>query len=140
MKEQAVHVTVPCGNGHGGCPGWAVQLIRDNELGWDLEWTCDSCGIAHDEQRGQAPEWLRAMLIAEHGISRLTVKDARGLDGGILKVFRKVFGLSLRDAQKKAKDFLGNGYSGTGVEVSFLGELMMNSGREVSMEGSASEV
>lgn len=140
MKEQAVRVAVPCGNGHGGCPGWAVQVIRENELGWDLEWTCDSCGVAHDEQIGPAPEWLRRMIIAEHGIFRIAVEDGKGLDGGILRVFRRIFGLSLQEAQRQAKDFLANGYSGTGVEVFFLGDLMTKSGREVSVGGGVSEL
>lgn len=128
MSEQAAKLSGPCDGCGGPCTGWAVQLTKGGRLRWEVEWACDACGISHHGAWGTAPVEVRSEILAQHGpyCVKLTDREYRG--GGILKAFRGVFDLSIREAQESSQKLKQRGYEGTYVEAHFLSELLRKEG------------
>lgn len=128
MTEQAARLTGACSNCREPCEGWAVQLIRDGRLRWELEWACDTCGNWHDAGWGPAPDAVRTPLLTEHGTYRVLLEGPERPGGKILKAFRDAFGSSVKQAQEDAKELSHRGYQGTLMEVTLIAELLTEYG------------
>ncbi|AQU68103.1 hypothetical protein BBN63_19650 [Streptomyces niveus] len=115
------------------CRSEAVQLISEGRLGWELNWSCDGCGIAADDvNRGPAPECVRGRIIERYGTGQVRVGGSGGQGGRVLKVFRDVFGWSLQDAKRAATELTTTGWRGTHVEASLVAHLLQESGIEAN--------
>ncbi|WP_063728104.1 hypothetical protein [Streptomyces sp. RTd22] len=129
MIEQAAGLIEPCGDCGRPSEGWAVQLVKEGRLRWELEWPCDDCGVSHDGDWGAAPDEVRRPILAEYGYRCLRVEGPISSGGKILRAFRNAFGASIGEAKQSAKEFAEEeGYRGTLVEVSLLAELLRASG------------
>ncbi|MFF3497943.1 hypothetical protein [Streptomyces sp. NPDC003247] len=134
MTEQASRINVDCAQCAGPGEGWAIQRIADLRLRWETEWVCDRCGIAHDGDWGTAPEFVRDVLVAEHGHHRLRVSGTAAPSGKVLKAFREAFACSLGDAKAFSEAARSEGYVGTYVETSLVERLLRRSGVDASVE------
>jgi hypothetical protein len=132
--EQASRIEAQCGQCGGPCEGWAVQVIRNRKLRWELEWACNKCGNAHDGDWGAAPTEVREPLLAEHGFYRLKVIDSSTSSGKILKAFRDALGGSLQEAKEAAEEAKNKGYYGTYIEVTLVKQFLERSDIEASVE------
>lgn len=128
MSEQAAKLLRACRTCNDPCTGWAVQLTRGNRLRWELEWSCDRCGISHDGDWGPAPTEVRSALLAQHGSNCVRLPDGEFGGGGILKAFRDAFNLSIQDSLKAAKKLKQSGFEGTYVEAHLLSDLLREGG------------
>ncbi|MEV0777314.1 hypothetical protein [Streptomyces sp. NPDC050428] len=131
LTEQAAKFETECTNCRRSCSAWAVQLISEGKLGWELNWCCPGCGIeADDISSGPAPEYIRRRLIEGHGTARIRVGAAGGFSGRVLKAFRDAFGGSIQEARRAATELVTTGWRGTHVEVSLVAQLLHESGIE----------
>lgn len=132
MKQQAVAFETTCTNGQHTCKSWAVQLISEGKLRWELDWSCEQCGIEADGgDWGPAPEHIRNRLIAEYGTACIKTVSPDGHGGKLLKAFRAAFGDSIQEAKKSASELTTTGWRGTHVEVSHVAQLLKSSGVEI---------
>lgn len=132
MRQQAAAYETTCTNCHQQCKGWAVQLISESKLRWELDWSCDHCGIEADGgDWGPAPEDVRNRLIAEHGTDCIRGSDSEKRMGKILKAFRDAFGGSMQEAKKSATEFTTTGWRGTHIEATLVTDFLRNSGVDV---------
>ena len=129
MTEQAVKLQGICQTCGSPCDGWAVQNARDGRLRWDLTWNCRACGtVSDDGDWGPAPDPWREELLSQHGTYRLRLEEGESGGAKALKVFREVFGGSLKDAQESARILRQHGYDGTFVETELLRERLLQEG------------
>ena len=133
MSEQAAKLSSPCQECGEACVGWAVQLIKNGRLRWEIEWACDTCGISHGGGWGWAPEDVRARILEQHGSHCVRLTGDRRTGGKILKVFRDAFNVSIQKSTEMARQLRQRGYDGTYVEVDFISELLR-------IEGISSEI
>jgi hypothetical protein len=131
MIQQAVEFDMTCTNCDRPGQGWMVQIVKSSKLRWEIDWVCESCGIAHAGGWGPAPENIRSALISEHGLICVHVPGDRNHRGKTLKAFRHAFGVSIQEAKAMADELAGAGWCGTRVEASLIMELLIASGVEV---------
>ncbi|MEV6794933.1 hypothetical protein AB0M87_23755 [Streptomyces sp. NPDC051320] len=127
MIEQATKRTAECSNCGGACEGWVIQISEKGRLRWEIEWSCDVCGISHDGGWGPAPEHIRQALISDHGISCIRISAATAHRGKVLKAFREALGVPIQEANALAKELAATGWQGTQVETSLIAELLQAS-------------
>jgi hypothetical protein len=132
--EQASRIEAQCGQCGSPCEGWAVQIIRNRKLRWELEWACNKCGNTHDGDWGAAPIEVRKPLLTEHGFYRLKLIESATSSGKILKAFRDALGGSLREAKEAAEEAKNRGYYGTFIEVTLVKQFLECSEIEASVE------
>ncbi|MEU7743519.1 hypothetical protein [Nonomuraea sp. NPDC049158] len=122
MTEQMAKIESRCD----GCGGTLVrqvnQFIHRDQLWWDAEFSCASCGAAGCEHSGpgQAPENVRSALLAEHGPSRLCVVGPVSSLASVVKVVREVSQVSLPQARELADKLTDTGLVGTLAEMELL--------------------
>ncbi|MEV4114155.1 hypothetical protein [Nonomuraea sp. NPDC049695] len=122
MTEQTAKIESRCD----GCGGTLVrqvnQFIHRNQLWWDAEFSCASCGDGGCEHSGpgQAPEDVRNALLAKHGPSRLCVVGQVSSLVSVMKVVREVSQVSLPRARELADELTDTGLVGTLAEMEFL--------------------
>jgi hypothetical protein len=106
-----------------------VQIADRGRLRWEFNWSCSNCGIESDDgDWGQAPSFIRDLLLAEHGSSCIKAVDPDASGGKITKAFRDIFGESMQEAMNSARDLKAAGRSGTHVEVRLIAENLGASG------------
>lgn len=129
MIQQAVQFAPECGSCHRVCEGWIVQLVADNKLRWEVEQACDACGIiVEDGAWGAAPECVRQPLLSKYGQGFVRIEGLIDYGGKLLKVFREIFGQSIKEAKSSAQELGGVGWRGTKVESSFVAEALKAAG------------
>ncbi|MGW0710828.1 hypothetical protein ACWD4G_33565 [Streptomyces sp. NPDC002643] len=133
MTEQAAKLTAECPQCQKRIEGWAVQMIRNQRLHWEVEWACDTCGNWHDGDWGIAPDYVRDALLKDHGFYRARVTAANPAKGKVLKAFRDALGASLSDAKNWAQEAVGEGFRGTYIEASLISKLLQMHGIESSV-------
>ncbi|MGW3046276.1 hypothetical protein ACWC9T_41365 [Kitasatospora sp. NPDC001159] len=122
MTGQTVKIAALC-----ECGDMAVrqvnQYINYDELCWDAEFFCDSCGSYRCEHAGPgaAPDdgWRQALLAA-NGPVRLRLAGPVPSLVPALKVFREVSGVSLPQARRLVDKLSSDGVVGTLAEMEFL--------------------
>ncbi|MDH6120258.1 hypothetical protein ABH930_006220 [Kitasatospora sp. GAS204A] len=112
------------------------QFIQSDELWWDSEISCATCGLAGCENAGpgRPPEDVRNALLAAHGAARLRVAGPMPSLLSALKVLREVFGASLREAREQADELRREGLVGTRAEMEFLAVRLRRRGVPVGVE------
>ncbi|GAA2156593.1 hypothetical protein GCM10009760_57750 [Kitasatospora kazusensis] len=98
------------------------QFILHDELWWDSEFSCGSCGTHACEHAGPgpAPGDVREALLAAHGPVRLRlVGPVPGLVPA-LKVLREVSAVSVQRARELVGELSHDGLLGTLSEMEFL--------------------
>lgn len=112
------------------------QFIHRDELWWDAEISCDTCGVAGCENSnpGRPPEDVRDALLTAHGAARLRVVGPMPSLVPVLKVLREVSGASLPDARDHAAELRGDGMVGTLTEMEFLRMHLRRRGVPVDVE------
>jgi hypothetical protein len=129
MHEQATRLSGECQSCGAPAGGWAVQVVRDGRLRWEVDWECSACRtISCDWGWGPAVDWLRDELLAQHGPYWLKLTDPEVRGGQVLKAFRGALGLSLGEAQQAARTMRRSGYTATYVEVRLLADLLRQEG------------
>jgi hypothetical protein len=71
---------------------------------------------------------VRSEILAQHGLYCVKLSDGENRGGGILKVFRDAFDVSIREAQESSRKLKQCGYEGTYVEVNLLSDLLRDEG------------
>jgi hypothetical protein len=138
MNEEAVRIPTECTNCHHPCNGWGVQIADRGRLRWEFNWSCGNCGIESDDgDWGQAPSFIRDLLLAEHGSSCIKTVDPDASGGKIMKAFRDIFGESMQEAKNSARDLKATGRSGTHVEARLIAETLAASG--IAVQGCGPE-
>ncbi|MFF2507831.1 hypothetical protein ACFVTY_31375 [Streptomyces sp. NPDC058067] len=113
-----------------------MQIADQGKLRWEFSWSCGNCGIESDDgDWGQAPGFIRDLLLAEHGSSCIKVIDSGASDGKIMKAIREIFGETMREALISAKALKATGRKGTRVETLLIAETLGVSGIEVQSCG-----
>ena len=128
MTGQAVRLAGMCRDCQKSCEGWAVQLVKEGRLRWEVEWACDDCGNSHDAGWGPAPDDVRQLILNEYGLYRLRLEHADRPGGKALKAFREALAMTIKQAQGAAAELAADGYRGTFVEVSLVAKLLNKSG------------
>lgn len=131
MVEQAVRPTDVCEECGGARVGWVVQLAKNDRLRWEIEWECHGCHVSRQWVWGAAPAHVRDLLSERHGVEYLKVMREPEKKGVLLKVYREVFGASIREAQEFSRDVTASGHEGTRVEVHLLARLLRERGVNV---------
>lgn len=82
------------------------QFIHRDELWWDSEFRCQSCGTAICEHAGPgpAPDDVREALLAAHGPVRLRLEGSGHGLVAVLKVLREIWALPLPQARALADE------------------------------------
>lgn len=98
------------------------QFVHHDELWWDSEISCGSCGTYLCEQAGPgpAPDDVREALLAAHGSVRLRLVGSVPSLVPALKVFREVAAASLSRARELVGELSQGGLVGTLAEMEFL--------------------
>ncbi|WP_189969719.1 hypothetical protein [Streptomyces violascens] len=98
------------------------QFILHDELWWDSEFSCETCGtyLCEHAGPGPAPGVVRQALIADHGSFRLRLTGPVPSLVPVLKVFREVSAASLPRARELAGELSRDGLVGTLSEMEFL--------------------
>ncbi|MGW1552695.1 hypothetical protein [Streptomyces sp. NPDC002346] len=113
-----------------------MQIADRGRLRWEFNWSCSNCGIESDDgDWGQAPGFIRDLLLAEHGSSCIKVVDPDVSGAKIMKVFRDIFGESMQEAMNSTRGLKAGGHSGTHVEVRLIAEKLDASGIRVQSCG-----
>ncbi|MDH6129629.1 hypothetical protein P3T39_006618 [Kitasatospora sp. GP82] len=112
------------------------QFIHRDELWWDSEISCATCGMAGCENAGpgRPPEDVRNALLAAHGPARLRMAGPMPSLLPVLKVLREVFGASVHDAREQADELRRDGLVGTLPEMEFLRIRLRRRGVPVAVE------
>ncbi|WP_232246292.1 hypothetical protein [Kitasatospora mediocidica] len=112
------------------------QFIQRDDLWWDAEISCDTCGMAgcEDSSPGRPPEDVRKALLTAHGPARLRVVGPMPSLVPALKVLREVSGASLPDARKQVDELRRGGLVGTLTEMEFLRLRLRRLGVPVDVE------
>ena len=63
VTEQAARLAGECPACGEPCEGWAVQLVRDGKLAWEVDWEHAGCTASHDRSWGPAPDWVRQAIL-----------------------------------------------------------------------------
>ncbi|WP_406104497.1 hypothetical protein OG698_20120 [Streptomyces sp. NBC_01003] len=106
-----------------------MQIADRGRLRWEFNWSCSNCGIESDDgDWGQAPSFIRDLLLAEHGSSCIKAVDPDASSGKIMKAFRDIFGESMPEAMNSAIGLKATGRSGTHVGIRLLEENLAASG------------
>lgn len=113
------------------------QFILHDELWWDSEFSCGSCGAFMCEHagRGPAPDDVREALLAAHGPVRL-----RLLVGPVpslvpaMKVLRELSAASLSRARELSGELSHDGLVGTLSEMEFLKARLQLRGVHVDID------
>ncbi|MGW4389160.1 hypothetical protein [Streptomyces sp. NPDC004685] len=115
-----------------------MQVADGGKLRWEFNWSCGNCGIESDDgDWGQAPGFIRDLLLAEHGSSCIKTLDPDASGGKIMKAFRDIFGESMQEAKNSARDLKATGRSGTHVEARLIAETLAASG--IAVQGCGPE-
>ncbi|MGW6685791.1 hypothetical protein [Streptomyces sp. NPDC054961] len=135
MTGQTAKIASPC-----GCGSMAVrqvnQFILRDELWWDSEFSCGSCGIylCEDAGPGPAPDDVREALLAAHGSVRLRLVGSLPSLVPALKVFREVTAASLSGARQLVGELSHDGLVGTLSEMEFLKARLQMCGVPVDLD------
>lgn len=112
------------------------QFVLHDELWWDSELSCGSCGahLCEHAGRGPAPDDVREALLAAHGPVRLRlVAPVPGLVP-VLKVIREVSAVSLSRARELVGELGRDGLVGTLSEMEFLKARLQLRGVHVDID------
>ncbi|GAA2474029.1 hypothetical protein ACFPFX_12365 [Streptomyces mauvecolor] len=121
MSGQTVKIASRC-----ECGSLAVrqvnQFVLDDELWWDSEFFCETCGtyLCEHAGPGSAPDDVRQALFAAHGSVRLRLTGPAPSLVPLLKVFREISAASLPQARDLAGELSRDGLVGTLSEMEFL--------------------
>lgn len=98
------------------------QFILHDELWWDSEFSCGSCGtfLCEHAGPGPAPDDVREALLAAHGPVGLRLVGSVPSLVPALKVFREVAADSLSRARELVGELSHDGLVGTLSEMEFL--------------------
>ncbi|MFF1481432.1 hypothetical protein ACFVYD_28440 [Streptomyces sp. NPDC058301] len=98
------------------------QFVHHDDLWWDSEFSCDTCGtyLCEHAGPGPAPDDVRQALVAAHGSVRLRLAGPVPSLVPVLKVFREVSAASLPQAREMAGALSREGLVGTMPEMEFL--------------------
>ncbi|WP_344465777.1 hypothetical protein [Kitasatospora kazusensis] len=112
------------------------QFIHCDDLWWDAEISCSTCGMTGCEYSGPGtpPDDVRDALLAAHGPARLRVVGPLPSLVPVLKVLREVSGASLSDAREQADGLSRIGLTGTLTEMEFLGARLRRRGLPADVE------
>ncbi|WP_235618659.1 hypothetical protein [Embleya scabrispora] len=112
---------------------WGVQALVGDELRWDVECLCATCGFAVAICDGDLPAHLRNRLLAEHG--HATLRVAPPVQGAkVMRVLRAELGLDLTDVRAALERALTGTHSGTLPEVEHLARRLRASGIDATAE------
>ncbi|MCX4451215.1 hypothetical protein ACFWNC_05055 [Streptomyces sp. NPDC058369] len=121
MTGQTAKITSPC-----ECGTMAMrqvnQFILHDELWWDSEFSCGSCGtyLCEHAGPGPAPAEVREALLAAHGPVKLRLVSPVPSLVPVLKVFREATAASLSQARELVGELSHDGLVGTLPEMEFL--------------------
>lgn len=121
VTGQTAKIASPC-----ECGSMAVrqvnQFILHDELWWDSEFSCESCGtyLCQHAGPGPAPNYVREALLSAHGSVRLRLVGSAPSLVPALKVFREISAASLSHARELVGELIHDGLVGTLSEMEFL--------------------
>ncbi|OEV22528.1 hypothetical protein AN221_01290 [Streptomyces nanshensis] len=112
------------------------QFILHDELWWDSEFSCGSCGtyLCEHAGPGPAPDDVRETLLAAHGSVRLRLVGSVPSLVPALKVFREVSAASLSRARELVGELSRDGLVGTLSEMEFLKARLQTRGVPVDVD------
>ncbi|MFE9539658.1 hypothetical protein [Streptomyces sp. NPDC006691] len=108
-----------------------VQALVYEELRWDVETTCPTCGFALAICGGDLSEELRGRLLSENGRARLQVAPPK-TNAVIMRVLRAELGIGLDSVRAVLDQVLTGQYSGTLPEMELLARKLRASGIEAA--------
>ncbi|MGV9312763.1 hypothetical protein ACWDR0_11275 [Streptomyces sp. NPDC003691] len=111
------------------------QFVLHDELWWDSEFSCGSCGtyLCEHAGPGPAPDDVREALLAAHGSVRLRLAGSVPSLVPALKVFREAAGVSLSRARELTGELSHDGLVGTLPEMEFLEARLQRRGVPVDI-------
>ncbi|MFF4393084.1 hypothetical protein ACFY0G_41185 [Streptomyces sp. NPDC001552] len=101
------------------------------ELRWDVESTCPTCGFALAVCGGDLPDEMRGRLLSEHGRAKLQVTPP-AKNAAIMRVLRAELGIGLDGVRAVLEQILTGHYSGTLPEVELLARKLRAAGIEAA--------
>lgn len=112
------------------------QFILHDELWWDSEFSCGSCGtyLCEHSGPGPAPDDVRQALLSAHGSVRLRLVGSVPSLVPALKVFREAAGASLSRARELVGELSHDGLVGTLSEMEFLKARLQMRGVPVGVD------
>lgn len=112
------------------------QFVLRDELWWDSEFSCTSCGtyLCEHAGPGPAPDDVREALLAAHGSARLRLAGPAPSLVPALKVFREVSAASLARARELVGELSRDGLVGTLSEMEFLKARLQRRGVPVHVD------
>lgn len=112
------------------------QFILHDELWWDSEFSCGSCGtyLCEHSGPGPAPDDVRQALLSAHGPVRLRLVGSVPSLVPALKVFREAAGESLSRARELVGELSHDGLVGTLSEMEFLKARLQMRGVPVGVD------
>ncbi|MBX9422188.1 hypothetical protein [Streptomyces lateritius] len=108
-----------------------VQALVGEELRWDVETTCPTCGSFLADCGGELPDDMRGRLLSEHGRATLHVALPTS-STAIMRVLRAEFGIGLDGVRAVLEQVLTGQYSGTLPEMELLARKLRASGVEAA--------
>lgn len=108
-----------------------VQALVGEELRWDVESTCPTCGFALAVCGGDLPDEMRGRLLSEHGRAKLQVTPP-AKNAAIMRVLRAELGIGLDGVRAVLEQVLTGQYSGTLPEVELLARKLRAAGIEAA--------
>ncbi|MFH8886385.1 hypothetical protein [Streptomyces californicus] len=112
------------------------QFILRDELWWDSEFSCGSCGtyLCEHAGPGPAPDEVREALLSAHGAVRLRLVGSVPALVPALKVFREISAVSLSRARELVGELSRDGLVGTLPEMEFLKVRLRTRGVPVDVD------
>ncbi|GAA2639826.1 hypothetical protein GCM10010411_95170 [Actinomadura fulvescens] len=111
-------------------------ILHRNELWWDSEFSCASCGayMCEDSGPGPAPDHVREALLTAHGPARLRLAGPVPSLVPALKVVREISATTLSRARELVEELSHEGLTGTLPEMEFLKARLQLRGVPVNLD------